>query len=92
MFWMTSVLATVLSQIIVLVFRLLLLVGSSPALLLLSNVMLLVAAVTGVVCLIVTPIVYRWRDTPPPRAITQFAIVAGSLPIVVLVVMLAWPK
>jgi hypothetical protein len=91
-FWMTSLLATVLSQIVALALRLLLLLGSAPPLLLLSNVMQLVAVVTGVVCLLVTPIVYRVRDTPPPRAITQFAVVAGLLPIVVLIVLLAWPN
>ena len=68
------------------------LLGSAPSLLLLSNVMLLVAAVTGVVCLIVTPIVYRWRDTPPPRTITQFAIVASVVPLIALIVMLMWPR
>jgi hypothetical protein len=89
-FWMTSLLATVVGEVIALGLRLTWWLDLSPALLTASNLMLLVSAATGVVCLVLTPVVLRWRDTPPPRAITQFAIVASVLPIVTLIAVLAW--
>jgi hypothetical protein len=52
-----------------------------------AGVLLFVAMTTGMVCLALTPLVYRIRETPPPRAITVGAVMIGLSPIVVLVVL-----
>jgi hypothetical protein len=45
--------------------------------------MLYIAAVlAGLLLLIMTPLVYRFRDEPPPREVTWIAIVIGALPLV----------
>jgi hypothetical protein len=49
--------------------------------------MLLVATATGLVCLVLTPLVLRWRDTPPPLGITRFAVAASLIPLVLLAVL-----
>jgi hypothetical protein len=56
-----------------------------------SGVMLFVAIVTGVVALVLTPLAYRVRLAPPPRAITVIAVLIGLLPLVVLVLLAFFP-
>jgi hypothetical protein len=56
-----------------------------------SGVMLFVAIVTGVLSLVLTPLAYRVRMVPPPRAITIAAVLIGLLPLVVLVVLALFP-
>jgi hypothetical protein len=81
-FWMTSLLATVLAELCGLAARMVvLLVDAPPSITLLSNLLLLVAALAGLVCLALTPAVLRWRRVPPPVAITRFAIGASLLPL-----------
>jgi hypothetical protein len=46
----------------------------------LPDVTLLVALVTGTLCLVLTPIVYRLGRTAPPAAITVVAILLGLTP------------
>jgi hypothetical protein len=88
-FWMTSLLATVLAELGGLISRLVMLfVNTPPSIVLLSNVLLLVAALAGLVCLVLTPIVLRWRRVPPPLAITRFAVGASLLPLGTLVALL----
>jgi hypothetical protein len=89
---MTTLLATVASEILALAVQLFQWLAPSPTLGLFANLMLLISAATGCVCLILTPVVLRWRDTPPPAAITQFAVVASLLPIVTLAGVLLWGR
>ena len=89
---MTSLLATIAGQLLALVLRLASWFGESAMLLRFSNLMLLVAASTGVIGLLLTALALRWRDTPPPRAITQFAIAVSLLPIGTLVAVLIWGR
>jgi hypothetical protein len=89
---MMTVLATVLAEIVALALRLMWWVDGSPTQLFLSNLMLLVAAATGAICLLTTPVVLRWRDSPPPKLITRFAVAVGLLPIVTLAGVLLWGR
>jgi len=41
---------------------------------------LFTASISGLVCLILTPVVYRLRRVPLPPAITAFAVVVSCLP------------
>ena len=54
----------------------------------LPGLMLLIAVVTGFICLLLTPLVYRFRRTPPPAAIQYVAVTASVLPILVVIMML----
>jgi hypothetical protein len=56
---------------------------------LLPYVLLMIAVVSGLVCLLLTPLVYRFRADPPPRAITTFGLIVSLAPIL-LVLWLAW--
>lgn len=87
-FWMTTLLATVVGELLALTLRLAGWWAESPLLLRFSNLMVIIAAATGVVCLLLTALALRWRDTPPPRPVTQFAIGASVLAITSLVVVL----
>jgi hypothetical protein len=55
----------------------------------LAGLMTLIAAVTGLLCLVLTVVVYRVRRDPPPIAITVAAVVVGVFPISLLL-FLAW--
>jgi hypothetical protein len=85
---MTTLLATVVSQAIALGLRVSLWFQPWSTADFLAHLMLFIAATTGLVCLVCTPIVLRWRDTPPPRAITIFAIAASVLPLATLAALL----
>lgn len=58
--------------------------GSELSPLVLARLVLLIAAVTGAVCVTLTPAVYRFRNEPPPIQITVFGLIASILPIFVL--------
>ncbi|HTN76681.1 MAG TPA: hypothetical protein VL096_15590 [Pirellulaceae bacterium] len=51
---------------------------------LLPRLLLFIAAITGTVCVLVTPVVYRFRRIPPPLPITVFGLVVSVLPVLVL--------
>jgi len=56
----------------------------APAsLLVLSNLMLFIAALTGIVCLSLTPLVYRFRRTPPPTGVTALAVTVSVIPLAI---------
>lgn len=59
-----------------------------PNWLFLPTLALFIAAVSGLVCLALTPAVYRLRSIPPPPAITLFAVVVSGIPLGVLAAML----
>jgi hypothetical protein len=49
----------------------------------LANLMLFSAAVTGLFCLSLTPLVYRFRRVPPPTAVTVLAVTVSILPLAI---------
>ena len=56
--------------------------GMSP--LVFPRMLLLVAAVTGTVCVCLTPAVYKYRNEPPPLPITIFGLIASITPVIAL--------
>ena len=51
---------------------------------LLSSLLMIIAAVTGLICLLFTPVVYRLRRTSPPATITAFAVIISCIPIITI--------
>jgi hypothetical protein len=51
----------------------------------LEGLLTIIAAITGLLCLVLTVVVYRVRREPPPIAITVAAVIAGVLPMALLV-------
>lgn len=87
--WMLTMLATTASNALALVAALIVptLVANTeqPGLApLLPRLLLFIAAVTGAVCVVLTPLVYRFRRTPPPEAITAFGLIISVLPVLIL--------
>ena len=84
--WMLTALATAAAVAVVLVARLLLWQfppdssGASP-LRIVPELFLMVATITGLLCLVLTPVVYRARRDPPPRSIATTAVVVSVLPL-----------
>jgi hypothetical protein len=89
---MLSAMATAMALLVVAVSRLLI-VGFPAAaqrnhpLEAVSGTILLVAVTTGLVCLLLTPLVYRVRRTAPPRSITIGAALVGLAPLVAIAVL-----
>jgi hypothetical protein len=48
-----------------------------------AGMLLAVAALTGVLCLLFTPLTYRVRQTPPPRSIAIAAVLIGLAPLAI---------
>lgn len=87
--WMLCVLATVLSQSIAFLVQFGLSFATDPeqipaTIWALPGLMLFTAFLTGALTLLLIPLVYRFRQTPPPRPITIFAIFVSILPLAVL--------
>jgi hypothetical protein len=62
-------------------------VADEPSgLVLLPYVTLVIGLVSGVLCLLLTPLVYRLRKTPPPQLITLGAVLIGLAPLATLAV------
>jgi hypothetical protein len=55
-----------------------------------AEVLLFVAVTTGVLCLLLTPLTARVRQTPAPRSITVAAMLIGLAPLVVIVAKLVF--
>lgn len=51
------------------------------------GLLMLTSALTGVVCMLLIPAVYRLRRDPPPKAVTVFAVVASSIPILTMLLL-----
>jgi hypothetical protein len=89
--WMLTCTSTAAGLIVVLALRLLMLLlpaarGGAHPLASVAGMLLLVSLTTGVVCLLLTPLAYRVRRDPPPRAITIAAILIGLAPIVTIAI------
>ena len=90
--WMLTCMSTAAGLMVVLALQLLMLAfpvaaGGFHPLGRVAGVLLAVALITGVCCVALTPLVYRVRQTPPPREITVGAVLIGIAPIVLLVVL-----
>lgn len=84
--WMLALMSTVTAEAIGLACRwYTTLVEPVELLTVLSAVMLLVAVISGVLTLFMIPVVFKFSKVRPPTIILQIAILAGGLPIVVLV-------
>jgi hypothetical protein len=90
--WMLACTSTVVGMFVVLAFQFLMIAfpvagGRDHPLGRIAGVLHFVALITGIACLALTPLVYRIRGTPPPRAITVGAVMIGVSPMVLLVVL-----
>lgn len=84
--WMLAMLATaaadVLAVVAAVVMPILAANAANPGMsLLLPRLMLFVASITGLVCILITPVVYSFRQSPPPLPITLFGITVSLLPV-----------
>jgi hypothetical protein len=90
--WMLACTSTAVAMLVVLALRLLMIAfpvaaGGVHPVAHIAGVLLFVAMMTGALCLGFTPLTYRIRHAPPPRAITIAAILIGLSPIVMLIVL-----
>ena len=93
--WMLTALATGLAQITaVAILGLHRVLTDDPEKLaaplkMLPRLLFFVALIAGLTSIILTPIVYRFRKTPPPRSITTFVVVIALIPFVVMLFLTA---
>ncbi|WP_145093957.1 hypothetical protein [Anatilimnocola aggregata] len=90
--WMLTLLATSGALVaagicLVLVRTLQLTPQTSQVLSIMPGLMTLISAVTGILCLALTIMVYRVRSDPPPISITFIAVVLGIFPLATLLIM-----
>ena len=85
--WMLTALFTSAAETLGLVVRLFFAFNPEPAspesiapLALLPGIALFGGLITGAICLVLTPVVYRLRRTPPPIMVTIFAVLVSLLP------------
>jgi hypothetical protein len=52
----------------------------------LPGLMWFVAFITGILCLLLMPLVYRFRREPPPTPIAALSLVAGLIPLLIGIV------
>ena len=91
--WMLTLLVTAVALVMALIFYLAsqgMALPPKSAILLrsLAGLMLLSAALTGVLCLVLTVVVYRVRRDPPPISITVAAVFVSCFPLATMLVML----
>ena len=87
--WMLTMVATLGAELVGAALRVLvgLMHSPPPTWQALPGLMLFTAAVTGLICLSLTPAVYRFRRVPPPTAITALAVSVSVLPLAIGVMM-----
>ena len=88
--WMLTCMSTVVALAVVygmwILVRLLRVAGGRPhPLTNIAGVLLLVAVTTGVLCLLLTPLAGRVRQTPAPQVITIAAMLIGLAPLITIV-------
>ena len=87
--WMLTSLATAIALAVVVVGQMLVwqfppeTSGSAPFAFV-PSLFLLMATITGLVCLTLTPVVYRVRRDPPPRSIATAAVVVSLIPFAII--------
>ena len=83
--WMLSLMATLIAEAIGLVCRWHTVFAEPiPMISLLSGVMLFVALISGLVTLVMIPVVLKVNSQRPPSALIQISIFAALLPMVVI--------
>jgi hypothetical protein len=87
--WMLFTLSCAAAQIVAAVTWLIARSAGLPAnrpnaLLLVVSTLMGVAILTGILILLVTPLVYRVRKSPPPTAVTFIALLIALLPLVTI--------
>lgn len=86
-FWMLTVMATLLAEVTMLIATALLRMGQeNPLLYALREVLLLIAVISGVLSLVTIPMVLKSRRVPPPMPVMIVAVVIGLLPVVTLLI------
>ena len=87
--WMLTMVATLGAELVGAGLRVLvgLMDNPPPTWLALPGLMLFTATVTGLICLALTPLVYRFRRVPPPTAVTALAVTVSVLPLAIGVMM-----
>ena len=88
--WMLTLLATLGAEVLLLIVGTILYYSKLPEdqpadiqpVNMMPGVLMFIASVAGLICLLLTPVVYRLRNVSPPKAITAVAIFAGALPLI----------
>jgi hypothetical protein len=84
---MLSAVATLAAQLVAGVARLVTWIGGEgvpPVAKILPAWFLFCAVLTGLLCLLLTPLVYRLRRVKPPRSITITALAIGVAPLIIM--------
>jgi hypothetical protein len=84
--WMLCALFTFCSEVVGLIAKIVLsyqgkLDERQAAWRLLPDITLVMGLATGMICLLLTPLVYRFRKTPPPDSITIVAVLVALAPL-----------
>lgn len=87
--WMLAMLATTGANVLALLAGMIVpqLVSNSPQpglAPILPRLLLFIAAISGTVCMLLTPFVYQFRRDPPPLPITAFGVVVCITPVALL--------
>lgn len=86
--WMLALMSTIAAECGGIFVRVLMMMNdTSERIRVLSTTLLLVAFLSGVITIILTPVVIRVRRVAPPRAIVVVAYVMGVVPIATLVLL-----
>jgi len=83
--WMLSTMVTVLAAVVSLVSLALILVFAEEQEIAIQQAalpgfILFIGIITGIICLVLTPVVYQVRRVPPPRSVAIFAVAVGLTP------------
>ncbi len=85
-------LATLAAEVVGIIVRLIILTESAAIpLRILSGTLFIVAFVSGLVTLLLTPLVLKLRQVVPPRPIVAAACIVGLIPIVTMVLIASQP-
>ncbi len=101
--WMLSTMVTVLAAVVSLVSLALILVFAEEQEIAnqaeeqklaiqqaaLPGFILFIGIITGIICLVLTPVVYQVRRVPPPRSVAIFAVAVGLTPMATWLVLKA---
>jgi hypothetical protein len=91
-FWMLTMMATLGAELVSLVSYALIARAEDPATLplalrMLPGLLQMTALVTGLLCLLLTPVAYKLRRVPPPGGVLVIAVAVGAFPLVTLLLM-----
>lgn len=91
-FWMLTMMATLGAEVVSLVSYALIAQADDPTTLpltlrMLPGLLQMTALVTGVLCLLLTPVAYKLRRVPPPGGVVVIAVAVGAFPLITLLLM-----